>query len=118
VAKLTKEDIEKIVQRDAPGHRVVSFTGAQDATGHRSTPDQTTPDLVTVQRKYEGGAASNEQPDSSANNPGNEEAEDEADEDQLVTIEPEQPDSPWAHGARPKVVVVSAKQKRIIATQG
>jgi hypothetical protein len=115
MAKLSEQEIDEIIKRDAPGHRVVQYQAGEDAAQSLAKPDEATPDLDALKRKYLGEDASNE---------GSEPAADARDaagddvEDQLVAIAPESSPSPWDHGSRPKVVVISGKDKKIIASQG
>jgi hypothetical protein len=116
MAKLTQEEIDEIIKRDAPGHRVVQYEVGEDAAPTPASPDEGTPDLAGLKRRYLG-----KEP-----NPGGEDAvvaslgdkENDDIEDQFVAIAPEAAPNPWDHGSKPKVVVISGKDKRIIASQG
>lgn len=114
MAKLTRKEVERIIKRDAPGHRVVEYPVKDDSVTLRVRSDEGTPDLSSLKRKYggpeEAAAAIEGGQDAGAgeNEP----------EDQLVAIEPEAPPNPWDHGSKPKVVLISGKDKKIIASQG
>lgn len=117
MAKLSKEEIEEIIKQEYPGYRVVETTGAVDALSSPAKADERTPDIDALITKYRKAAPNP--------GPGDEESTDaesreavEAEEDQMVTIEPETPPNPWDHGSRPKSVIISAKDKKIIASQG
>jgi hypothetical protein len=118
MAKLTPEEIEEIVKRDAPGHRVVPLPPQADAIPRATRSDEGTPDAAAIREKYgqQGGEAHDGE---SAGAPAADApAGEEETEDTMIAIAPDSPSSPWAHGSRPKVVVISGKDRKIIASQG
>jgi hypothetical protein len=112
MARLTQRELEEIVKRDLPGYRIVRRSGEETPT--HAEPDEAAPPIEELQKKYfgeeEGGAGSD------APNPGNERAE--STEDEILTVEPEQAVDPYDHSARPKTIVVSGDERRIIGSQG
>jgi hypothetical protein len=114
MAKLTQEELEEIIERDAPGHRIVSRGQDEDLLAPSVTPDEGTPDLARLRLKFLGTDAVSDGADEVAegsDNPGSNDVE-------MVTIEPDERATPWDHGSKPKVVIVSGKQRKIIGSQG
>jgi hypothetical protein len=117
MAKLTSEELEEIIRRDAPGHRIVARAQDEDAMAATVTPDEGTPDLAMLRKKFLGAEAASDnaaavpQDDAADANPGSDNVE-------MVTIEPDERATPWDHGSRAKTVIVSGKEKRIIGSQG
>jgi hypothetical protein len=71
----------------------------------------------------EARAGTSEAPAEAAAEPGasvdGDDGDDDDDDDvEIVSVAPEQPAEPWDRGARPKAVVVSSKEKRVIGRQG
>jgi hypothetical protein len=127
MAPMKREEIEEILQRDMPGYRLVR-RGLAPRGGLDARPllaQGGTPDLDTLKRKYlrdkyravdatisETGEAESEASDAS-NSPDTL-----GDEDEIVAVEPETAPHPWDRASRPKVVVISGKEKRIVGHQG
>ena len=108
---MKKDEIEKIVKRDLPGYKVASKTDT-DTQPARAQPDEAGPDIDALKKKYLGKDAP------AADDAGEEGVEQENTDDALVAVQPDNPADPYDHGARPKTVVVSGKEGRIVGSQG
>lgn len=111
MAKLGKEDMDRIIKRDLPGYRVVEQRQSEadesaDAIPAPVRPDAGTPDVAELRQKYFGssdyaadsaGAAYN-----SGSNPGSED-----DDDEIVRVTPESVADPLDRGGRAKSVIIS-----------
>ena len=115
MARLSKRALDDIVKRDLPGYKIVSRGTDPDAAGRPIEADQVGADIDTLRKKYlegDAGAAG-----------ANPEAADEADagpntDDEIVVVQPERPGNAFDHAARPKTVVVSGREGRVIGSQG
>ena len=129
MAKLPAGEIERIVERDMPGHRVSTKSSSipvrdqatrdsRDSFSSPSVTNQTRTD--ELRSKYLGDADWEEETESSDTD--HEIASDAAsgndDDTEIIAVEPEQAAHPWDRGARPKAAVISAKEKKIIGQQG
>lgn len=120
MARLSKKELDKIVSRDLPGYTVVSRGegGADKAPG--AEPDEVAPGIDELRRKYLGEGdgdaedSAGDDPAPGAGNPGPEENTD----DEIVTVKPKSSSGPFDHSARPKTIVVSGKDRRVIGSQG
>lgn len=116
MAKLTRAALKEIIKDQMPGYRIVQYGPVQDAVARRVVADQQTPDLDTLKRagrEPSRGGAMGEASDDSA---GMDDAE--LGEDQMVVLAPLNPTSPLDHGAKAKVVVISAADGKIVTSQG
>jgi hypothetical protein len=127
MAKLSKQEIEEIVERDMPGYKVVRHEEGVDERAAQAEPDEVAPDIETLREKYLGDAediaAENENSGANDAVPENEAAEnpnDNADnaDDAIVAVQPREPADPFGHASRPKTIVVSGKDRRVIGSQG
>ena len=113
--KLTRAALEEIIKDQLPGYRIVRYRPVQDAVARRVVADQQTPDLDTLKRAgrepSRGGMGQ-----ASDDSVGMDDAE--LGEDQMVVLAPQNPTSPLDHGAKAKVVVVSATDGKIVTSQG
>ena len=126
MARLSRKELEDIVTRDMPGYRLARGAAegeertAEDAAGDRA--DATTPSLGQLRHKYlfdKYGAAEATSARLEADRGESAPGEDSDDEDQIVTVEPAKAAPAWdVSAARPKVVVVSGREKRIVGRQG
>lgn len=105
---LSDEELEEIVRSEMPGYTVVRR--ARDAAPPAQPPpaDQIAADIGELRQRYLG-----DESDAAAAQPELD-AEVEADEE-VVTVAPAGGPDP---GARPKKVIVSAGQRRIVGSQG
>jgi len=130
MAKLSKQEIEEIVQRDMPGYKVVQHEEGADERAVEANPDEVAPDIDTLREKYLGDSENTASEGSNPGGEGNEPTPVEADaenppdsdedntDDAIVAVQPEQISDPFDHASRPKTVVVSGKDRRVIGSQG
>jgi hypothetical protein len=127
MAKLSKQEIEEIVERDMPGYKVVPHEEGVDERAAQAEPDEVAPDIETLREKYLGDAeniaAENENSganDAAPENGADENPNDNADnaDDAIVAVQPKEPADPFGHASRPKTIVVSGKDRRVIGSQG
>jgi hypothetical protein len=124
MARISRQELEDIIARDMPGYRLAKQTGSTPdvpqrrdaAVGHT---DATTPSLHRLRQKYlfsKYGAF--DAAPTESDTVRSEDAQEGDDEDEIVAVEPINAPHPWDVGARPKVIVVSGREKRIIGRQG
>ena len=125
MAKLSKQEIEEIVERDMPGYKVVQHeTPDADERAAERNADQVAPDIDTLREKYlgesENSAAESENPGHEADASPETAADDAGDnaDDAIIAVQPKEAGDPFDHAARPKSVVVSGKDRRVIGSQG
>lgn len=122
--KLSKQDVQRIVEEQMPNFKVVQTPESleADTAGRkpRAQAEAHTPDAETLRKKYlrekfiEGTDTS-----SAEGKPNGAPAADAADDDtEIVLVEPKTAPHPLDRGSRPKAVVISTKNKKIIGTQG
>ena len=123
MAKLSRADLQRIVERQMPKYKLAetpAAPGAADGAKTRAKPEAQTPDLDTLRKKYlrekflsdaEGGYQDRE--------PNGQPAADaDGDDTEIVLVEPKVAPHPLDRGSRPKAVVISSKQKKIVGEQG
>jgi hypothetical protein len=117
VARLSRHELERIVARDLSGYRLAEPPPSAAADIQPETmlpPEDNTPDLETLHRKYRASqAAAARPPEVSADIDAEAQVE-----DAIVTVVPETTADPSSRAAGPKTVVISGKEKRVIGTQG
>jgi len=129
MAKLTADEIERIVKRDMPGYRVSTKSSAGRDEAARDSRNAARPESASetdqtpfdaLRSRYLGDAAWEEETESpevdleiasDAANGNDDDAE-------IIAVEPEQAAHPWDRGARPKAAVISTKSKKIVGQQG
>jgi hypothetical protein len=116
MAKLTRAALEEIIKDQMPGYRIVRYGPVQDAVARRVVADQQTPDLDTLKRVGREPSRGGGMGEASDDSVGMDDAE--QGEDQMVVLAPQKPTSPLDHGAKAKVVVVSATDGKIVTSQG
>jgi hypothetical protein len=143
MAKLKKEELERVIARDLPGYRVsrqsVVERAAESSEAYESTRGgaaERSRDLADaagegggsdhlseLRRKYLGFAAGDEDEeaggiagDAVGSYPDHRNSDDSDDDEEIVAVEPEAANHPWDRSARPKAVVV--KGKKVIGVQG
>ena len=94
-----------------------------DAAGRkpRAKPEAHTPDTETLRKKYlrEKFIEGTDTVSAEEGKPNGAPAADAADDDtEIVLVEPKTAPHPLDRGSRPKAVVISTKNKKIIGTQG
>jgi hypothetical protein len=112
MAKLPKDELEKIIERDAPGHALAPTPEGQDEPATRAEPEESSPDIAALREKYLGEAPPGDAGEA-ADGGGTEEADDE-----IVPVQRTDGADPFDHASRPKTVVVSGEDKKIIGSQG
>ena len=113
MAKLSAKKLQQIIEQADPGSRVVD-TGAGGARGAAAAADFDTPDLDALRQKYLGAAGDAKKTGKAAKA----KAPAPADEVSIVSVEKKQKRDPWDRSSRPKAVVVSDNEERIIGRQG
>jgi hypothetical protein len=121
--KLSKEEVRRIIEEQMPNFRVVQTyeSPGRDANGGktRARPEAHTPDIKTLRRKYLREKFLEGTDVLPANEPNEVPAADSAiDDTEIVLVEPKTAPHPLDRGSRPKTVVISTKDKKIIGTQG
>ena len=125
MAKLSKDELQRIVEQQMPKYQLAetptSPAGAADGAKTRAEPEAQTPDLQTLRKKYlrekflsdaAGGSYQDGEPN------GQPAADAGGDDTEIVLIEPKVAPHPLDRGSRPKAIVVSTTQKKIIGKQG
>jgi hypothetical protein len=117
MARLTRKQMADIIARDMPGYRIAEpeqmpATDAADLT--RAKPEAATPDVEVLRRKYFGAQAGH--PGGGGDTAAHQN-DDDADEE-IVQLVPKDGADPWDRARRPKSVVFSHKQRRVVGYQG
>jgi hypothetical protein len=116
MASLSDDELNEIIERDMPGHRLVRRAGDERADSGNAAPDQVddvSPDLAELREKYLGESADAASADTADSTPKPRNTDDE-----IVIVEPKERTDPLDHGSRPKAIVVSGKERRVIGYQG
>jgi hypothetical protein len=109
--RLSKEELERIIERDLPGHELVSEVDPADHEA-AAEPDAVGPDIAALREKFLGAGAGGS--DAAAAPPAAALNE----HDQIVAVREKDVDDPYDHRARPKTVIVSGRDKRVVGRQG
>jgi hypothetical protein len=119
VARVSSKQMAEIVARDMPGFRIAEpeeapLADAAPGTA-RGAPEATTPDIAELRRKYFG-----EEADELAGAGGEAAVDAEAgdNDEEIVHVVPKDSADPWDRARRPKSVVFSHREKRVIGYQG
>lgn len=118
MAKIPRDKLERIIEKEAPGQKIAEGRPAErDAPRVRAPAQGGTPDLATLKRRYRkrGPGATDGAADRGAKAKRPTPSED---DDEVVLLQPKDPRDPVSRGSRPKAVVVSGKDGRIIGRQG
>jgi hypothetical protein len=137
MAKLSREELEEIVERDLPGYTLAPEEEGADQRATEAKPDVAAPEIGELREKYLGdnneidadatrgdaddARAETNGPDADSDEGGVDDADEpsaENTDDEIVTVRPKGPADPFDHAARPKTIVVSGKDRRIIGSQG
>ena len=130
MAQLSHNELQEIIDQDLPGYRVVErLTHAEDTP--RPKADRSGPSISKLREKYLGARRTAGSRDDSENaesgdapgasdEPGGTESDDDPEnaEDSIVVVERAETSDPFDHRSRPKTVVVSGKDRRVIGSQG
>ena len=124
MAKLSRDELERIIEHDAPGHTLASAPESQEERSTRAEPEESSPNIAALREKYLGepaplapadelGAPTGDDAEEADAGDAGEEADDE-----IVPVQRTDAADPWDHESRPKTIVVSGKDKKIIGSQG
>ncbi len=133
--KLSREELNEIIERDVPGTRLVETSHDADPRVVRAPADLDSPDIDTLREKFLGRSKkkANVSPvrasapgkrraaksrDVAKPTPARSSPGDDDDDVEIVTVTPKRPVEALDRGARPKAVVVSSKAKKVIGRQG
>src|SRR4051812_6224385 len=107
--RLSNQELEAIIERDLPGHELVSREHAP--VDHTSVePDEAGVDIAALRQRFLGEGAEVAASDAAATGIN--------EHDEIVAVRPKDPGDPYDHKARPKTVLVSGREKRVIGRQG
>lgn len=115
MTRLSREELEEIVETQLPGYVLVQEP-LEDYGQAEMEAEAVTPDLETLRDKYEGyiSPTNGTTPDHEGQSPvGSSEAE-----DVVVKVEPRDAHDAWITGPGPKAVVISSEDRRIVSVQG
>lgn len=123
MAKLSRDDLERIVEQQMPKYKLAetpTAPGTADGAKTRAKPEGQTPDLETLRKKYLrekflSDAAGGYQDDEPNGQPA---ADAVGDDTEIVLVEPKVAPHPLDRGSRPKAIVVSTTLKKIVGEQG
>jgi hypothetical protein len=129
MAKLSKDDLQQIIAEQMPKYKLAEGPAAPsgvDGTATRAKPEGHTPGLDTLRKKYLRGkflsdatAPNADDREPNGHPPAAPAAADAGDDDtEIVIVEPKVAPHPLDRGSRPKAVVVSTTQKKIVGEQG
>jgi hypothetical protein len=129
MTKLSKDELREIIAQQMPKYKLVDTPtppGAADGATTRAKPEGHTPGLDTLRKKYlrdkflsdaPGGGHENGEPNghraaaAAAADAGEDDTE-------IVIVEPKVAPHPLDRGSRPKAIVISTIQKKIVGEQG
>src|SRR6266540_3195027 len=106
--KLPKDELERIIERDAPGHTLATTGEGQDERTTRATPEESSPDIAALREKYLGEPAP---PAGDAAAGADAAAAGEEADDEIVPVQRTDAADAFDHESRPKTIVVSGKDK-------
>ena len=143
MAKLSKEEVEEIIERDLPDFQVAQESlekeesDSPDAAGIRDSSrpnisDATSPDLNTLREKLRRRSRSADTNRTVASREFSRDfqefsldtddvqtaGQDETADDVIVAVKPKKSHSPFDAGYRTKAVVISGRSKKVIGRQG
>lgn len=116
MSKIPRKELDRILKKQAPGYRVAQGRPAAIDSPRRRAPAQAgTPDLAELKKRY--GNKSVGAMDAARKTPKPKAVRPE-DDDEVVLLEPSNSRDSLSRASRPKAVIVSGKDKRIIGRQG
>mgnify|MGYP001602251963 CR=1 FL=1 len=117
MAKIPRDKLERIIEKEAPRQKIAEGRPAErDAPRTRAPAQGGTPDLATLKRRYgKRGPGATDAPRGGAKAAR---PVPKAEDDEVVLLQSKEPRDPVSRGSRPKAVVVSGKDGRIIGRQG
>lgn len=108
---LSKQELEEIIERDMPGYALAYEAAPAGDRAAAVAPDDVGPDIAALREKFLG--------DAPMRAGAGDAAADTADsDDQIVAVRPKDSRDPFDHGGRPKTVVVSGRDRRVVGRQG
>jgi len=119
MAQMSEQELAGIISRDKPGFKVLKrepLTNTDDMADASPAPNTVdrVRDLSDLRRRYLGVDEAGAQADDAAATDDQDDAQDE-----IVVIGPEENAAdPFKPGPGPKSVVVSGKERRVVAEQG
>ena len=122
MAKMRKEEIERVIQKKMPGYQVVPKKPKTDSRDSSTPVQSDTPDIAALRRKYlrrrpelDGRTEGTRRSSGRDDNPGPA-----GEDDAIVEVEPKDRsrDLQLPGGSRSKRVVISGDSKDIIGRQG
>jgi hypothetical protein len=124
---MSRDELEGIVERDLPGYKLASTEAFDADRPSHAEPDDVTPDIDALRAKYLGTDEAREEAprprrrkrsrkkrDDEASDGANEENTD----DELVAVQPKEAADPFDHAVRPKTIVISGEDHKIVGSQG
>jgi hypothetical protein len=133
MGKLSDAEKQGIIESQMKGYRVARTTPV-DSFSQTAGAEDFTPDYKTLRESFLGDDAAGEDEDESTGSPetlsetfqgdalrsvlNSASVADDDDDIEIVPVEKESGADPWNRGARPKAVVLSSKDKKIIGSQG
>jgi hypothetical protein len=129
MARMSKNDLEGIVERDLPGYTLASTEAADAERRVDGEADDVGTDIDSLRAKYLGTDEGDEGTTTRAKRKpsprkrtrkNNAKARDktEATDDEIVAVQPKDAADPFDHAVRPKTIVVSGEDNKIIGSQG
>jgi hypothetical protein len=128
MTKMSKRELSEIISRDKPGYEIVEHLPKEaepdsESEGTAPVTDRVM-DLDELRRRYLGDGAAADPPAADAfgdtdDTPDADIDDSSDDEDEIVVLNPAVTNAdPWAPGPGRKSVIVSGKERRVIAEQG
>jgi hypothetical protein len=127
MARMSREELSEIIKRDKPGYAIVEHEPAEAGVDAQAADSGAVTDRVMdldeLRRRYLGDSAITDssgagvigEPAAEADT----EADDDTDDDEIVVLAPPAGTAdPWAPGPGRKSVIVSGRERRVIAEQG
>jgi hypothetical protein len=109
---LSKQELEEIIERDLPGHELASDE-TYPADAPRVDAEEPGLDIAALRERFLGSAAGADDIAALDAAPAavNE-------HDQVVAVRPKNGGDPFDQRARPKTVVISGRDRRVVGRQG
>ena len=129
MTKLSKDDLQQIIEQQMPKYKLTdkpTSKGATDGTTTRAKPEGQTPSLDTLRKKYlrdkflnDAGGSGREDREPNGHPAADMSGAGAGDDDtEIVMVEPKVAPHPLDRGSRPKAIVISTTQKKIVGEQG
>lgn len=132
--KLSREELNEIIERDLPGSKLLETASDSDLRSLRAPADLDSPDIETLRERFLGKSkqatamrasksASPAKRDTTAATDAKKSIprrppKSDDDDVEIVIVTPKRPTEALDRGSRPKAVVVSSKEKKVIGRQG